>query len=75
MFVFRNQATSKMPGTGRQRAHRWDNALQDTVCRMWSTGGIRKRETFVFSDDAGGRQICVMCDVNAAKRNSSLVES
>jgi hypothetical protein len=75
MFVFRNRAESKMPGTGKQRAHRWDEDRQDTVCKMWSTGGIRKRETFVFSDDAGGRQICAMCQVNDVKRQSLVVKS
>jgi hypothetical protein len=42
----------------KQKAHVWLGG--DTVCRMWSTGGL-KRDRFEVRDDRGEREICHMC--------------
>jgi hypothetical protein len=39
-------------------AHLWDGA--DTVCRMWSTGGVSKHKSSVQDSDMG-LPICSMC--------------
>jgi len=41
-------------------AHIWTG--QDTVCRMWSTGGIDKRRAYDVFDESKGLRICHMCD-------------
>lgn len=44
---------------GRQaRAHYWIG--NDTVCRMYSTGGMRRQGCSVHDTDCG-REICQMC--------------
>jgi hypothetical protein len=40
------------------RAHIWTG--EDTVCRMWSTGGLRQQR-FEVREDRGDHQICHMC--------------
>ena len=43
-------------------AHIWDGV--DTLCRMYSTGGInkhRQRNKWVISDDKMNRKVCLMC--------------
>ena len=46
-------------GKGRKAcAHLWDGA--DTVCRMWSTGGLAKRKYSVQGKDMG-LPVCSMC--------------
>lgn len=40
-------------------AHIWDDG--DTYCRMYSTGGLRKKK-YETHDDADGRRICKMCN-------------
>jgi hypothetical protein len=41
-----------------QAAHIWDGS--DTLCRMWSTGGL-KQENFEVHDSPQGRNVCAMC--------------
>jgi len=43
----------------KQKAHIWKG--EDTACRMWSTGGLKK-ELFVIHETALGKDICVMCN-------------
>jgi hypothetical protein len=40
------------------RAHLWDGV--DTLCRMWSTGGLAKRK-FSVQDKDLGLPVCSMC--------------
>jgi hypothetical protein len=47
------------------RAHLWTGT--DTVCRMWSTGGLSKSKYSVCSD-SGGRKTCHMCLAGGAPR-------
>lgn len=47
-------------------AHIWTG--QDTVCRMWSTGGIDKRRMYDVHDDNKGLRICHICE-QVHKRN------
>jgi hypothetical protein len=45
--------------TGKKvKAHLWING--DTLCRMWSTGGL-KQSRFEIRDDRGEHEICHMC--------------
>lgn len=47
---------------GKNRAaHIWLGS--DTACRMWSTGGIPKRKSFVLEPDSGDLRVCHMCEV------------
>jgi len=48
-------------------AHIWTG--EDTACRMYSTGGLRKSGK-VF-DDRGERRICTMCRNVMSHRNKS----
>lgn len=43
-------------------AHCWDGS--DTLCRMWSTGGMNRGGDWRVTHSAEGRRICQMC-VNA----------
>ena len=47
-------------------AHLWDGS--DTLCRMFSTGGINAVK-YELSGDAKGRPICTMCR-NKKKKNT-----
>jgi len=40
------------------RAHLWDD--DDTYCKMYLTGGMRKKKYRVYPDSQD-RQICLMC--------------
>lgn len=40
-------------------AHLWHGT--DTLCRMWSTGGITKEKRYRVSDSPEDRPICQMC--------------
>lgn len=40
-------------------AHLWDGT--DTKCRMWSTGGIQKKDNYRVCATPEGRQICKLC--------------
>lgn len=42
------------------RAHIWDEEKQDTKCRMYSTGGLKKKR-IVVDDNPQGRLICQLC--------------
>lgn len=44
------------------RAHLWTG--EDTACRMWSTGGL-KRSRFDVKSERGEHEICVMCINNS----------
>jgi hypothetical protein len=49
----------RVAGKGlKARAHLWDG--DDTVCRMWSTGGLAKRKYSVQRKDLG-LPVCSMC--------------
>lgn len=50
-FLIRNRGQ-------KQKAHIWRG--NDTVCRMWSTGGL-KRKNFAICDSPQGHEICHMC--------------
>jgi hypothetical protein len=52
------------------RAHLWDGA--DTVCRMWSTGGLAKRKYSVQAQVLG-LPVCSMC-VSVFERFNSTTE-
>lgn len=47
------------PDKKNQRAHLWDG--KNTLCRMWSTGGLRAKKKFGVYDSNMGRKICHMC--------------
>lgn len=53
------------------RAHYWDGS--DTVCRTWSTGGIRNLARYLVCDTAEGREICETCRAKAVA--AGLVEA
>jgi hypothetical protein len=40
------------------KAHIWDDG--DTYCKMYSTGGLRKKKQTVI-DHPHGKEICLMC--------------
>ena len=40
------------------KAHLWEN--QDSYCKMYSTGGMRKTKYKVYQDHQE-REVCVMC--------------
>jgi hypothetical protein len=40
------------------RAHLWDDG--DTYCKMYSTGGLRKKRYEVV-DDKEDKEVCLMC--------------
>lgn len=46
-------------GFGPPVAHLWDGT--DTQCRMWSTGGIQKIESYVARATPDGRPVCKLC--------------
>jgi hypothetical protein len=46
------------PLKNKSAAHHWDG--QDTLCRLFSTGGMTKRKQEVF-DEPMGKPICLMC--------------
>jgi len=41
------------------KAHYWTGV--DTVCRMWSTGGMARKNDYFVSDGPNGRAVCSMC--------------
>ena len=46
------------PKKNKSAAHHWDG--HDTLCRLFSTGGMTKRKQEVF-DEPMGKPICLMC--------------
>jgi len=52
-FLIRRKGTKKL-------AHHWTGS--DTVCRMYSTGGLaRGLSHYVICDEPKGHPICTMC--------------
>jgi hypothetical protein len=47
--------------SGKTRAHIWIVQVQDTACRMYSTGGLRRLSQFKVVEDCKGIPICLMC--------------
>jgi hypothetical protein len=54
------------PTSKKGAAHLWNG--HDTLCTMYSTGGMSKRRNKVMPT-ADGRRICAMCQVNNRKSN------
>ena len=52
-------------GKKKARAHLWLG--RDTVCRLYSTGGIKAKSKFIVCDSPENRPICVMCGIVCAK--------
>lgn len=46
------------PLKNKSAAHHWDG--NDTLCRLFSTGGMTKRKQEI-SNDTMGKPICLMC--------------
>lgn len=61
-YLLRQQAGK--PGKKRV-AHLWDG--EDTVCRLWSTGGIISKDNYKVEDDPGDRRLCGMCVHNESQ--------
>ena len=50
-----------------KKAHIWTG--KDTICRMWSTGGLGYLSAgYCLFDNCAGREICTMC-VNVQHKN------
>jgi hypothetical protein len=47
------------PKGKKSKAHVWSNG--DTLCRMWSTGGL-KITGYTLTDDRGTHEVCHMCN-------------
>src|SRR5271166_5532841 len=45
------------------RAHYWTGS--DTVCRMWSTGGLRDKSRYSVTSDDAGLPVCQLCQNQA----------
>ena len=43
-----------------RRAHLWTG--NDTICRMWSTGGMGQRRGYSVHVEVGEREICELCN-------------
>ena len=54
-------------------AHIWTG--KDTVCRMWSTGGLKKHMGWVHLDNPAGLKVCAMCRNVSLKPNRSYCEN
>lgn len=50
-----------VPSKGKLKnaAHLWTG--EDTLCRMYSTGGLKLRRGYRITESAEGRRTCVMC--------------
>ncbi len=58
--------------SARKRAHLWTG--RETVCRLSSTGGLNPSR-YMVADDAGEREICLMCETVFAKDKRKVVHS
>lgn len=47
-------------------AHYWNEAAMDTLCTMWTTGGMDRRRKWLLLDSPGEHPICHMCATKAA---------
>lgn len=56
-YLFRGHGT-------RNSAHYWNG--KDTLCRLWSTGGMNPRRKWIVAPDPQGHPICTMC-INVTK--------
>jgi hypothetical protein len=56
-----SQYLVKVVGKKQNVAHYWDSEKQDTICRLWSTGGIHSKDNFVVKQTPHGRAICKLC--------------
>jgi hypothetical protein len=54
----------------KKRAHIWKPKVNDTACRQYSTGGMKRLHKFRVVEDRGNVQICSMCAASEL-RNSS----
>ncbi len=58
-----------VPKSGRRASHIWDG--NDTACRMYSTGGMRRIDKYDVIGDwrahRNHRRLCSMCQTNAKK--------
>jgi hypothetical protein len=52
-------------------AHYWKDG--DTLCRMWSTGGIDKRRAYAVFENSQGLRICHMCGQVHEKSQQELI--
>ena len=43
----------------RNKAHYWDGS--DTLCRMWTTGGMNQRRKWIVSNAPHGHPLCTRC--------------
>lgn len=59
MFLIRNKGNKKS-------AHYWNG--NDTVCRLWSTGGMNQKRGWTVHTDRCGFPICTMCAIVRAKQ-------
>jgi hypothetical protein len=55
------------------RSHYWDESKQDTLCRMYSTGGITKKHKYEVSEKNTCKSTCTMCQ-SAYKELMQLTE-
>lgn len=53
----------------KRRAHIWTGS--DTVCRMWSTGGMRRRNRYEVKDEPGEHEICQICKSVSERREAA----
>lgn len=49
----------------KKSAHYWDGT--DTLCHLWSTGGMNQRKGWRVYDEPGEHPLCTMCINNAKK--------
>lgn len=56
---------------GKARAHLWTGT--DTVCRMYSTGGLGRKadKRYSVQESTRGRYICTMCFIVSKKLHES----
>lgn len=51
-YLIRDKGTKKA-------AHIWTGS--DTLCKLWSTGGMRKSKGYSVHEDQQGLELCQMC--------------
>ena len=50
---------------GSKHYHLWHN--NNTVCKMWSTGGMNHQKKWFIVEEVSGRLLCTMCRNNQKK--------
>ncbi len=53
----------------KQIAHLWSEEEKDTICRMYTTGGITSKNAYKINEFKGDASICQIC-TNNLRRNS-----